>query len=57
MCVWRCDNQERDIHSLGFPDIREGVTLRRLVLGDLEFIDVHVNLNLGLANFNESSPT
>ena len=40
----------QNIRSLGFRDIREGVTLRRLILGSLECIDVHVDLNLDLAN-------
>jgi hypothetical protein len=34
----RSDNYTKNIRSLGFRDVREGVTLRRLILWSLEHI-------------------
>ena len=46
--ITRSEISIENIRHVGFRDIREGVTLRRLMLWSLECIDVHVTLNLDL---------
>jgi hypothetical protein len=43
--ITRSEISIQNIRSLGLWDIREGVTLRRLILRSLECFDVHVALN------------